>query len=237
MDCMSSGEGRELKVRMYPQSMLEFERCQPVSEGRYNEARFLSGFVQECTEGRTVFDIGAHIGTFTLFAAQAVGPTGKVYAFEMDPLNYRSLGINIARNKLTNVTAINKAVSSCSGVAHYTRPSEESGDGAPSISTGADATHQAEMVSIDQLIGQGVVGIPDVAKIDVEGHEMEVVKGMKGTLLNHCVMLFIEVHDRLLQKNGESEVSFTVLLQSLGYGRRDDLTKEGRTEKHLVFSR
>lgn len=125
------------KIKLYPQSKLEFHRIRMLSKGQFTEAKFLQEFINECTVGRTVYDIGAHIGTFTLFASQSVGPEGRVYSFEMDPRNYKSLTANVKRNRMKNVITINKAVSSGGGIARYTRPTDESGDGAPSISRDA----------------------------------------------------------------------------------------------------
>jgi FkbM family methyltransferase len=225
------------KIKLYPQSKLEFHRIRMLSKGQFTEAKFLQEFINECTVGRTVYDIGAHIGTFTLFAAQSVGPEGRVYSFEMDPRNYKSLTVNVKRNRMANVIAINKAVSSGGGIAHYTRPTDESGDGAPSITRDAEANNTAEMTSIDQLIARNEVQAPDVVKIDVEGHESEVVQGMEKTLSSNDVTLFIEVHDNLLKRNGTSAELFILYVQNQNYYIYADFTSAGRAERHLVFKR
>src|SRR6185369_10140974 len=68
-------------------------------------------FKREIKPGQTVLDIGANIGYYTLIAAKLVGPTGKVYAFEPDPANFRLLKKNVEGNGHTNVVLVDCAVS------------------------------------------------------------------------------------------------------------------------------
>jgi polysaccharide biosynthesis protein PslF len=61
-------------------------------------------------DGDIVVDVGAYLGVFSIYIARKF-PFIQVYAFEPDPLNYACLKWNIEINELTNVTAVNKAVS------------------------------------------------------------------------------------------------------------------------------
>src|SRR5258708_4586206 len=67
-------------------------------------------FKKEIKPGQTVLDIGANIGYYTLIAAKLVGPSGKVYAFEPDPTNFKILKKNVERNGHSNVVLVNQAV-------------------------------------------------------------------------------------------------------------------------------
>src|ERR1035441_6724268 len=60
--------------------------------------------------GMTVFDIGAHVGHYTLLAARIVGPTGRVYAFEPEPENFALLKRNVELNGYKNVTCVPKEI-------------------------------------------------------------------------------------------------------------------------------
>jgi len=51
--------------------------------------------------GDIVFDIGAYVGDTALWFSKAVGPQGKVYAFEPEPSNFEKLKANLERNKVT----------------------------------------------------------------------------------------------------------------------------------------
>ncbi len=68
-------------------------------------------FKKNIKPGVTVVDIGAHIGYYTVIAAQLVGDKGKVYAFEPDPRNFKLLQRNVEANGYSNVVLVNKAVS------------------------------------------------------------------------------------------------------------------------------
>ena len=65
--------------------------------------------------GMTAVDIGANIGCFALAMAQAVGPSGRVYAFEPMPKNLETLRQNCALNKASHVVIEGKAVGERSG--------------------------------------------------------------------------------------------------------------------------
>ncbi|RLE49447.1 MAG: hypothetical protein DRJ33_08240 [Candidatus Methanomethylicota archaeon] len=67
----------------------------------------------------TVVDMGAGFGYYTVLAAKLVGDGGRVYAFEPEPIRYKFLKRNLKINALTNVIAINKAVSDKSGRASF----------------------------------------------------------------------------------------------------------------------
>lgn len=222
-------------IRLYPQSRLECQRCWPLFKGTYNEKAFLNAFLGACTEGSVVYDIGAHIGVFCLFAGKVVGASGKVFAFEMDSQNHNSLCLNVRRNKMACIKVIKKAVSSACGTLRYRRTTEESGDGAASVCVNDQATHEAEMVCIDHLVARREIDAPDVVKIDVEGHELAVIKGMRETLRANSVKIFVEVHASLLQECGSSYDELNAALEDLDYHKAKDMTLPLRAEMHLMY--
>ncbi len=67
-------------------------------------------FKSMLTPGMKVIDVGANVGYYTLIAARAVGPTGRVFAFEPDPGNYELLLRNIELNGYRNIVASQCAV-------------------------------------------------------------------------------------------------------------------------------
>jgi tRNA G46 methylase TrmB len=83
--------------------------------------RSLKGYLADyqLRPGDVVVDCGAYIGEFTLYAAEAVGPAGKVIAFEPDPENMKALKANIALNRLKNVTVMEKGLWSRDGVMQF----------------------------------------------------------------------------------------------------------------------
>lgn len=137
----------------------------------------------------TVFDVGAHIGFYaTLFSRLA--PSGRVVAFEPDPANLELLRRNLDRNRAANVTLVARAVSETSGIRKFAI------DGA----TGSSGTLEFDLAYGSRLEGaaQGFrsvttmtldqageeFGAADFVKIDVEGHELPVLRGAGRLLAN-----------------------------------------------------
>lgn len=72
-------------------------------------------FINKLKESDVVFDVGAHIGYYTLLSSEIVGSTGKVFAFEPDPRNSYYLKKHNCINRADNVTIVNKAVTKNDG--------------------------------------------------------------------------------------------------------------------------
>ena len=84
--------------------------------GIYEKRKALR-FAQAILTGFTVYDIGAHAGYYTLIASKkGAGKMQRVFAFEPWPPNYRYLQCHIALNNLSNVTAVQVAVSNTNGM-------------------------------------------------------------------------------------------------------------------------
>src|SRR5260370_33449794 len=144
----------------------------------------------------TVLDIGAFIGTHTLAFAEKVGEGGKVYAFEPQPLFFQVLKKNIEQNALTNVSALNVALSDKIGRVNILETdAQQAGNFAgtgilQSRSSGTDvASRRAiDVTTIDKL------GIKccDLIKIDVESMEVNVLKGARQSLRAARPIVFAE---------------------------------------------
>lgn len=131
--------------------------------------------------GETAVDIGANIGLLTMACARAVGFEGKVYSFEPEKRMADLLERSLAMNGLAQVSLLRKAVSAKPGTLTFnvsTIPGHSSLYALPK----AEAGHKqkVEVVRLDDVIPAGAS--VDVVKIDVEGAEMDVVKGMDRIL-------------------------------------------------------
>ncbi len=82
----------------------------------YEKQRLISGMI---APGTTVFDLGAHVGFYTLLFSRLVGSGGKVVAFEPFPPNLRYLRRHLALNRITNVEVIEAAVSETMGTTSF----------------------------------------------------------------------------------------------------------------------
>jgi FkbM family methyltransferase len=143
--------------------------------------------------GDVFFDVGANVGFFTILGARLVGPSGKVVAFEPHPANVEALRANVEANAFENVVVVPNAVTASSGerlldirsatLAKLVEDRSEPG-----------AAELVPATSIDDFVSTHADLIPDVLKIDVEGHEVEVLSGMRGTLTQHSPVIVCEMH-------------------------------------------
>lgn len=146
------------------------------------ESRF---FQKHLTAGMTVLDIGANIGYFSILASQLTSPSGRVVSFEPDPYNYSLLSGNVSENKAHNVTLHPLALGERAGVATLFKSDNNLGDHRV-LPTGSSSRERVEVQvrSLDELVEEGIVPVPEFIKMDVQGYEGLVVRGMDTLLKN-----------------------------------------------------
>jgi FkbM family methyltransferase len=143
--------------------------------------------------GDRFLDIGANIGIYSLAAAHRVGPTGRVYAVEPHKPNAVGLMRNVLRNGLQDrIDVLAIALSDARTVAAFNYTSlDASVTGSQLGNTFKDgrnkpfvpaAIETCVALSVDELIGAGAIAAPNLVKIDVDGTELKILKGMSGLL-------------------------------------------------------
>ena len=142
------------------------------------------------SRGDVFFDVGANVGFYTLLAARAVGPTGRVVAFEPHPENVAALERNVLLNGFENVVVVPKAASGGAG-----RALLEAGNRA-TAKLGAPRGLEVETIALDDFVTAHPDLRPAVVKIDVEGHELDVLEGFRRTLEQSAPILLCEMHGR-----------------------------------------
>jgi FkbM family methyltransferase len=169
----------------------------PASGGKV--ARVLAGtyereqtrcFEERLQPGWTLFDVGAHVGYYTLLGAALVGRAGRVISFEPNARNNRFLRRHVAMNGLQQVSIEGAAVSDRAGVARF-----EAGSGS---GTGHLAEHggtEVPTVRLDDYCREFDLQ-PQAVKIDVEGAELKVLRGAESLLVTHHPLLFLSTHGR-----------------------------------------
>lgn len=150
-------------------------------------------FARHIKPGDTVYDIGAHVGFYTLLSAHLVGAKGQVVAFEPFPANAAYLKRHVELNHLTNVRFFENAVSDRQAQVTFAIGGSSSTGRIQPEST-SDNTLTVESVALDELIDAGQLPVPDVMKIDVEGEEFRVLRGASKLIANHPVKLFVATH-------------------------------------------
>lgn len=192
-------------------------------------------FVRTLRPGMKVVDIGAHIGVFTALAGKCVGPDGQVWSVEPAQDNLYYLRHNVMANGLHNVVIHPYAAGSDSRMRSFqmTGSSDSHGFYAhPLIRT-------IEIVEVEQRpVDDLVDGIADVVKLDVEGAEIEVLKGMSGILRqNPRLVLCVEWNPACMAKAGQDPMELLTYLGSQGFDSivvLDDLGGRARELDEVV---
>jgi FkbM family methyltransferase len=134
---------------------------------------------QRVAPGMRVVDIGANVGLYSLLLAGLAGPAGQVYAFEPEPSLFRTLAHNCRRSGLGNLTLFNQALGDRAGQVGFYRSIFNSGDNRLGDFGWQGQGVQVEMVRLDDALPERCI---DFIKMDVQGYEMRVLRGMEEVL-------------------------------------------------------
>jgi FkbM family methyltransferase len=227
-------EGYEAVFRTANYHELMTVECSVLDGEIGGEREVLKHLLADLRPGDVAFDVGASLGIHTVFMALRVESRGKVVAFEPEKESYQKLLTNIALNGLTNVLALPMGLG------------EERGDsplygGAEYCfnlwQKGRELHQQAEIWPGDELIRKESLPRPGLVKIDVEGFEYSVLKGLEKTLSHPaCRSVCLEVHVHLLPSGVTPEMILR-FLEGCGFVRADVLRYAARPDYHEFYSK
>lgn len=194
---MLAGAGRGLRVRFGESSLIRIFRTL--------EGRVESAILSELGPGDVFYDVGANVGWFSLLAARAVGPGGRVLAFEPSFANAALVQENAAVNRLDNVTVVCAALTDADGWLTFLdkgnlqgRLDKDDFAAQAEFRAGRNLKIQARVpvpvARLDSWLEQTGEPPPGLVKIDVEGAELGVLRGMAETLRSAGPTLVIELH-------------------------------------------
>lgn len=195
---VSAGSGSSVWAYLDPRFEMEY------ASGQY-EAPVQRELLSNLRPGSVFYDVGAHIGIVSMFAAQLVGAEGAVFAFEADPENARRIEEHILRNGFNQIQLIPNAVWSSAGRLRFERASGQSSRNQGAVSTGSNpstgSTVEVEAIALDDYAE--ISRPPTLIKVDVEGAEGEVLRGAERIFAAFRPVLICEVH----HKRAEEEVT------------------------------
>ncbi len=167
------------------------------------EERFGNAMLGAVRPGDVIWDIGANIGHYTELFSRAAGERGTVVAFEPVPGCFQQLSQRVTG--CANVRLVNAGLGRASGTVNF-----DVGDGsvhpnARIVENGGAGgkVMQLPIYSGDDAASKQGLPRPNIAKVDVEGFELDVLQGMGGVLRDGaCRDIFVEVHFGLLAQRG-----------------------------------
>jgi FkbM family methyltransferase len=164
--------------------------------------------------GDTVFDLGAHIGSFAIPLAKKIGPTGRIVVVEGLPETFVVLERNMRRLAPTGAaTLVNALIASASQ--RYAAQTPQGNTGANFFApTAAGVAVAAPATTLDALCHAHF--FPRLVKMDLEGFEAFALEGGRELLARRPI-IYAEIADQLLRRCGASAAELDTLLQGLGY--------------------
>jgi len=185
-----------------------------------NELSFLGAVLEP---GMVVVDGGANDGLYTLFAARRVTPSGHVLAVEPSPREVERLSSNLALNRITNASVLNVALGATDGTA--TLAVAEAGHegqntiGArvsnPKVETAAHVTVTVE--TLDRIVEREKLERLDLVKLDVEGSEVEALRGGGTALARFRPLMLLEAEEERLASQNRTKADLVACLADLDY--------------------
>ena len=216
----------------------------PYEFTRFNDDTFkgeidvMEHLLNEIKEDDVFYDIGANVGLHACFVANAI-PEGDIIAFEPHPRSVAQLRENIDLNG-EDCSVFECALSDSEGNAVLELPTDLPGAVGNLTDSPDKGTEQVEidLVCGDNLISAGQVPAPTVLKIDVDGGEVNVLRGLSDALSREsCRRVYCEVHPEALEQYGATEDELYTFFENHGFTiEKFDVDHEMREDAYYVLA-
>lgn len=185
--------------------------------GVMDEKNVIEDLLSKLQPDDIVYDIGANIGLYTCLIESSITDS-RVFAFEPHPATAARLEENIALNGLDAVV-YQYALSNTRGEAELLPDNGGLGSGEHTlVSKSTNDTINVRTTLGDNLIDEEKLPKPNVLKIDVEGQELDAIRGLKQTLSDsECRLVYCEIHPEKLNSYGVTEGSLHNELKKAGF--------------------
>jgi FkbM family methyltransferase len=194
------------------------------------EQSFLLRFLQP---GMMVLDVGAHNGLYTLLAHKRVGPQGRVIAFEPSPREQKRLRLHLRMNGVSSLRVEPVALGASEGTADLYVPQGRStsfNSLRPPVVSEPVKRVPVPVITLDGYLAKAHITAVDFVKLDVEGAELDILKGAAALLSATPRPVFLcELADIRTEPWGYSSVAIYDLLAECGY-RWYAITPDGHVQ-------
>ncbi|MEM6525804.1 MAG: FkbM family methyltransferase [Bacteroidota bacterium] len=183
-----------------------------------------NAFVKIAKKSACFLDLGAHVGYYSMLYRQ-LNSKGTIYAFEPLPDNIVYLNKHIEMNGMSDINVVNAAVSDVSTILKF-----DIGKSSVAGKLSEEGNVEVQCVSLKKWIAEKGIE-PDLIKMDIEGHEFNVLKHISDYLKTMRPALFLSTHGDTLHTQCIN------LLKELGYLDFNVLSEgEGLIEKEYLIS-
>ncbi len=207
---MSVGVGRGLRF--------DPGRSNPAYATGDNELPVQAAFEAHLDRNGVFYDVGANVGFFTVIGAKLVGSGGSVVAFEPVGVNAALVHRNARLNGFENVDVIEQAVSHRSGTGELVLAEYSGGSALSTTTPPPDATSavDVDLITLDEFVDAGHPP-PTLVKIDVEGTEIDVLRGMETILRRDRPVVICEIDDASREGYNSKLMSSIEFVRAAGY--------------------
>lgn len=216
--------GKEAKwARSVAGPEMFFDPADPLDRSFYvgNFAHALRLYIKRFVKpGDVAIDGGAQKGFITMHLRQAVGPHGRVIAFEPDPRAVRLLRANCERNRFKNVTVMPCALGERDAQIEFllsTQLGYSSAAPYPKLVDTLSEKTTVEQRAFDSIAGDFCLPRIDFVKLDCQGFEARILAGMKKTIERHRPTIWFEIDHQPLAAAASSEGEIEDFFKSRGY--------------------
>lgn len=203
------------------------------------EEEVLSTFLSKLQPWDVVWDVGASYGIYSLFVGKKISSI-KTYAFEPEQKTFKLLNKNLRLNGIENVMPMNYALGDIDG-STILHTSSSANIGTHSLVQRNDYPVSEKGITVeirkgDSIVTAGIIDSPTIVKIDVEGAEFNVLKGMKEILSNPKLRLVqIEIHPKILPLFGSATEDIYRMMNESKF--KVAFRKERGTEVEVIFEK
>jgi len=188
-------------------------------------------FEKAIRKGMTVLDLGANIGYYVMMERNLVGHTGHIIAVEPVPSNFELLKRNVELNNIKNIQLLQMAGANNDGTAtlHMSKTSNHHTFHRKDAGFLSGETIEVKTMTVPSLMRK--YGKADLMRMDIQGHEVEVMNGMIAAIERGEIgpMIVFEVHRRFYGPDNDMEATLRRLFKNGYHGRYVGSSSESGT--------